>query len=76
MGAPFVLRGVHACGVCSAAVLAAAGFSDVDITIGGRRLSDHYDPRSRTLTLSPDVGSSNSLAALEVAAHESGHALQ
>ena len=42
----------------------------------GGRLSDHYDPRSRTLTLSPDVGNSNSLAALGVAAHESGHALQ
>ena len=57
-------------------LLDSAGLQDVGITIGGRRLSDHYDPRSRTLTLSPDVGNSNSLAALGVAAHESGHALQ
>jgi Zn-dependent membrane protease YugP len=39
-------------------------------------LSDHYDPRSRTLRLSPQVYQSNSLAAAGVAAHEAGHALQ
>jgi Zn-dependent membrane protease YugP len=39
-------------------------------------LSDHYDPRSKTLRLSPQVYQSNSLAALGVAAHEAGHALQ
>ena len=39
-------------------------------------LSDHYDPRSRTLRLSPDVARSPSVAAVGVAAHESGHALQ
>lgn len=53
-----------------------AGLSDVGIEVAGSRLSDHYDPRSRTLTLSPEVGNSNSLAALGVAAHESGHAMQ
>jgi Zn-dependent membrane protease YugP len=57
-------------------LLDSAGLNDVGISIGGGRLSDHYDPRSRTLTLSPDVGNSNSLAALGVAAHETGHALQ
>jgi uncharacterized protein len=57
-------------------LLDGAGLMDVDIQVGGNRLSDHYDPRSRTLTLSPDVGNSNSLAALGVAAHEAGHALQ
>jgi uncharacterized protein len=57
-------------------LLDSAGLGDVGIQIGGGRLSDHYDPRSRTLTLSPDVGNSSSLAALGVAAHESGHALQ
>ena len=46
------------------------------IEVDGSRLSDHYDPRTRTLTLSPDVGNSNSLAALGVAAHEAGHAMQ
>jgi len=39
-------------------------------------LSDHYDPRTRTLRLSPDVARSPSIAAVGVAAHESGHALQ
>ena len=53
-----------------------AGLSDVGVEVAGSRLSDHYDPRSRTLTLSPEVGNSNSLAALGVAAHETGHAMQ
>ena len=39
-------------------------------------LSDHYDPSSRTLRLSPDVYSGRSLAAIGVAAHEAGHAIQ
>ena len=39
-------------------------------------LSDHYDPRSKTLRLSPDVYDSPSLASVGVAAHEAGHALQ
>lgn len=57
-------------------VLDSAGLSGVGIEIAGGRLSDHYDPRSRVLTLSPDVGNTNSLAALGVAAHEAGHAIQ
>ncbi len=39
-------------------------------------LTDHYDPRTKVLRLSPDVGRSASIAAVGVAAHESGHALQ
>src|SRR5512133_3023145 len=39
-------------------------------------LSDHYDPTSHVLRLSPDVYRGNSLAAAGVAAHEAGHALQ
>jgi Zn-dependent membrane protease YugP len=39
-------------------------------------LSDHYDPGARLLRLSPDVFHGRSLAALGVAAHEAGHALQ
>lgn len=39
-------------------------------------LSDHYDPRSKKLRLSPQVYQSNSLAAAGVAAHEAGHAVQ
>jgi Zn-dependent membrane protease YugP len=57
-------------------LLDSAGLADVGIEIAGSQLSDHYDPRSRTLTLSPPVGRSNSLAALGVAAHEAGHAMQ
>lgn len=40
------------------------------------RLSDHYDPRSKVLRLSPEVYRGNSVAALAVAAHELGHAMQ
>lgn len=57
-------------------VLDSAGLHNVGIEVAGSRLSDHYDPRARKLTLSPEVGNSNSLAALGVAAHEAGHALQ
>ncbi|MBM3335532.1 zinc metallopeptidase [Candidatus Sumerlaeota bacterium] len=39
-------------------------------------LSDHYDPRQRVLRLSPDVYGGRSLAALGVACHEAGHAIQ
>ncbi len=57
-------------------LLDSTGNGDVAIQVAGRSLSDHYDPRNRTLTLSPEVGNSNSLAALGVAAHEAGHAMQ
>lgn len=39
-------------------------------------LTDHYDPKTETLRLSEDVYSSDSVAALGVAAHEAGHAMQ
>lgn len=39
-------------------------------------LTDHYDPRSKTLRLSPDVYQGHSVAALGIAAHEVGHAIQ
>lgn len=57
-------------------VLDSAGLTDVGIQVGGGTLSDHYDPRTRILSLSPAVGNSTSLAALGVAAHEAGHAIQ
>ena len=57
-------------------VLNGAGLYKVGIEVAGSRLSDHYDPRTQVLTLSPEVGNSNSLAALGVAAHEAGHAMQ
>ncbi|MGA1530548.1 MAG: zinc metallopeptidase [Kiritimatiellia bacterium] len=57
-------------------VLAAEGIYDVKIEMTQGFLSDHYDPRSNTLRLSPDVYNSNSLSAIGVACHEAGHALQ
>lgn len=53
-----------------------AGLHDVPVEPVGGRLSDHYDPRSRTVRLSQDVHGGRSIAALAVAAHETGHALQ
>jgi uncharacterized protein len=60
----------------AAAVLSASGLSGVSIRPVAGRLSDHYDPRSRTLNLSEDVGQAATVAALGVAAHEAGHAVQ
>ncbi len=58
------------------AILANSGVSNVKIESTPGQLSDHYDPMRRTLRLSEPVYSSNSIAALGVAAHEAGHALQ
>ncbi len=52
------------------------GLHDVGIEAVQGFLSDHYDPRSRTLRLSPDVFNSPSLSAIGVACHEAGHAIQ
>jgi Zn-dependent membrane protease YugP len=57
-------------------ILDSNGLSDVSIEETQGFLSDHYDPRSRTLRLSSQVARSASVAAVGVAAHESGHALQ
>lgn len=52
------------------------GVSGVRVEMTQGFLSDHYDPRARVLRLSPDVYQGRSLAALGVAAHEAGHAIQ
>ncbi|MFR6291711.1 MAG: zinc metallopeptidase [Peptococcaceae bacterium] len=52
------------------------GLYDVPIERIGGQLSDHYDPKTRVVRLSADVYGSTSLAALGVAAHEVGHAVQ
>lgn len=52
------------------------GLNNVKIEQTRGFLSDHYDPRSKVLRLSPDVYQSPSVAAAGIAAHESGHALQ
>ena len=48
----------------------------VNVEEVGGTLSDHYDPRDRTVRLSSDIYSGNSIAAIAVAAHEVGHVLQ
>jgi hypothetical protein len=57
-------------------ILDANGLYNVVVERVSGFLSDHYDPRSKTLRLSPDVYDTPSLAAVGVAAHEAGHALQ
>ncbi len=50
--------------------------TDVDVEEIGGTLSDHYDPRAKKLRLSSDIFHSSSVAALGIAAHEVGHAIQ
>ncbi len=57
-------------------ILRRNGLSDVEIDRTDGVLSDHYDPRRRTLSLSSDVHDGISVAAAGVAAHETGHAIQ
>lgn len=57
-------------------LLRAKNIHDVQVEQTPGMLSDHYDPFKRVLRLSPDVYAGRSLAALGVAAHETGHAIQ
>jgi uncharacterized protein len=57
-------------------VLDSAGLQNVDIEMTPGHLSDHYDPRHKVLRLSQEVYQSRSLAAVGIAAHEAGHAIQ
>lgn len=57
-------------------ILHAAGIYDVQIRHVSGSLTDHYDPRNQTLNLSDSVYASRSVAAVGVAAHECGHAIQ
>ena len=57
-------------------VLRANGVYDVKIEHVSGSLTDHYDPRSNTIRLSDTVYNSKSIAAIGVAAHEAGHAVQ
>ncbi|MEA4883431.1 MAG: zinc metallopeptidase [Clostridia bacterium] len=57
-------------------ILASNGARDVKVEEIGTMLGDHFDPRTKTLRLSPQVYGSPSIAAVAVAAHESGHAMQ
>lgn len=52
------------------------GITDVRVTCTSGHLTDHYDPRTKTVNLSESVYNSATVAAAAVAAHECGHALQ
>jgi len=52
------------------------GINDVKIVEGKGFLTDHYNPASKTVSLSPEVYSGRSISAAAVAAHECGHAVQ
>ncbi|MBS6719630.1 MAG: zinc metallopeptidase [Peptoniphilus harei] len=52
------------------------GLNYVKINMVDGKLSDHYDPRDKTLNLSRDVYYKNSIASVSIAAHEVGHAIQ
>lgn len=60
----------------AAQMLQNAGIYDVSVQRVAGNLTDHYDPRTKTLRLSQSVYDSTSVAALGVAAHETGHAIQ
>ncbi len=53
-----------------------SGLADVQVEATRGQLTDHYDPRTKTLRLSPGVAQSPSVAAMAIAAHEIGHAIQ
>lgn len=52
------------------------GINDVQVIPVSGKLTDHYDPRKKTVNLSEGVYNSTSVAALAVACHECGHAVQ
>ncbi len=52
------------------------GLTDVQVMEGRGLLSDHYDPTKRVVKLSPEVYNNQSVAAIGIAAHETGHAIQ
>ncbi len=57
-------------------ILDSAGLRNVPIEVVPGHMSDHYDPSERVLRLSPEVYEGHSMAAVGIAAHEAGHALQ
>lgn len=57
-------------------LLKGAGIDDVEVVSTRGMLSDHYNPKNKTLALSEGVYNKNSVAAIGIAAHEAGHAIQ
>jgi hypothetical protein len=70
-----VMSGVTG-GEAAALILSQAGIRDVEIAVHEQMLGDHYDPLHKRLVLSSDNYHGSSPAALGVAAHECGHAIQ
>ena len=62
--------------VAARRLLDAVGLNTVEVKRVPGELSDHYDPRQKVLRLSGDVYANRSLAAVGIAAHEAGHAIQ
>ena len=60
----------------AAELLQREGIQDVQIVRTGGKLSDHYNPLTKKLALSEEVYNSSSIAAIGVATHEAGHAIQ
>lgn len=58
------------------AILDKSGLYDVSVEAHPGELTDHYDPRTKVVRLSQSVYGSNSISAVGVAAHETGHAIQ
>ena len=61
---------------CAREILQAAQINDVDVVQVDGFLGDHYDPTQKKLCLSSNVFNTPSVAALGIAAHETGHAIQ
>src|SRR5260370_27319482 len=61
---------------CAQEILRAAQIQDVEVVETNDFLGDHYDPRNKKLHLSSNVYHTPSVAALGIAAHETGHAMQ
>lgn len=57
-------------------MLAANGINDVEVSCISGSLTDHYDPTKKLINLSESVYGQSNIAALAVAAHETGHAIQ
>ena len=75
-GARQILRHGMTGGAVARRILDSNGLHDVHIETVHGSLTDHYDPRARVLRLSEGVFYGNNVAAVGVAAHEAGHALQ
>lgn len=60
----------------AAAILRYYGISDVSISAIGGNLTDNFNPKTKVISLSEGVYSSNSVAAIGIACHEAGHAVQ